>query len=474
MALGWLRLHIAGLLTLAFSVSVQAVPASGSADNPEPGRQGEILPGEAKVLAKPYSKGVRVVGHSAVWGRAGNIQLAWVDRCAYVASTIPQISLGATLDPAKEGVAVIDVSDPRKPRDVRLLRTPGSIRTAETIHAVTAPGRKVLVAGAYAGGNAQFGPKDAASLDIYDASDCANPKLMAQYVWPQNAHTVTISPDGRYVFGTGQSQTEPFTGHGGLLVLDISDMAHPKFLGRLGVTGPDGRSWEFAPHEISFSADGRGIYAAVSDSTGGDLNLGMKPGFSLERMSPEAGGVYILDNSDLIDGKPDPKLRLLGTVPHGGWHSVMPAHIGGVPYLVGGGELVPCPGAFPKISNIADEKHPFIAGEFRLAMNRPENCPAPTAAMGPMGAPSATLHYNDVDNAQNTRLGLFNFTYAGMRIADLRNPQKPVELGYFRPGDFCTGHVRYDPKTRRIWLTCFESGFWVIELAPETIAKLGA
>ena len=432
--------------------------APPSADHLEPGRQGEVLPGDGRVLPEPYSRNVRVIGHSPIYGRTGNMQLAWIGNCAYVSSSVPGIFGAKDADSPTSGLAVIDVSDPRAPREVRLLRDKGSILATETIHAVTAGNRKVLVAGAYG----RLGKHDPYWLDIYDASDCTNPRLMAEVQWPEYTHTVTISPNGLRVYGTNQLA---WTGHGGLQVLDISDMAHPRFIGKLGATGPDGRTWEFDPHEVSISPDERRIYAGVTDSMGGDLNPGVPEGPSMERISPEAGGIYILDNSDIVEGRPNPKLRLIGTVPHGGWHSVMQANIGGVPYLVGGGELVGCPGAFPKIVNIADESHPYIAGEFRLEMNHPENCGTAAAGMAGLGAPAATLHFNDVDSATSTHYGLFNFTAAGLRIADLSDPRHPVEAGYFRPGDTCTGHVRYLPGSGQIWFTCAASGVWVIELA---------
>ena len=80
---------------------------------------------------------------------------------------------------------------------------------------------------------------------------------------------------------------------------------------------------------------------------------------------------------------------------------------------------------------------------------------------------TAAMHFNDVDSASNTHLGLFNFAWAGLRIADLRNPSKPVEVGYFKPGDFCTGHVRYFPETGVLWAVCGQSGFYVLQLSPE-------
>jgi hypothetical protein len=80
------------------------------------------------------------------------------------------------------------------------------------------------------------------------------------------------------------------------------------------------------------------------------------------------------------------------------------------------------------------------------------------------------MHFQDVDSAENTRLGLFTFMYAGLRVADLRDPRNPVEAAYFKPGDACMSHVRY---TRgQIWVACNASGFWVLALKPEVRAAL--
>lgn len=487
-AVSWQQASLS--ISLSIAVLGLAISPAGAAtrDRPEPGLQGQTLPEDkpGSILAKPYFKGVRVVGHDTIRGRDSNVQVTWVDHCAYVSSTAgPFPLIGTTKGDANlTGVAVIDVQDPKHPKTIKLLRDRGSIAALETMHAVSAPGRKVLAAGAYHGGENAAGTSgsghdpDAAAawLDIYDVSDCADPKLMAEVKWPENSHTVRVSPDGRFVYGTNLS---PFTGKGGIQVMDISDMAHPRFVGKFGATRANGETFEFASHELSFSLDGRRAYAGVTSSLGGDLNKDIKifpP--NREALGSNGGGVYIFDNSDFIEGRADPKLRLLSSVPAAGWHSVMPANIGGVPYLVGGSELGACPGTWPKITNIADETKPFIAGEFRLAMNRSENCPAPTATEKASGGivPSpgtATLHFNDVDSPTDTRLGLFQFLWAGLRIVDLKDPAKPVEVAYFKPGDACGGHVRYVPETGHIWLSCGQSGFYVIELEPKVRAALG-
>src|SRR5438093_1908115 len=362
------------LLSAALMLMTACAPIWGAqaTDRLEPGLQGQAVPQDnpGSILARPYYKGVRVVGHDTIRGRDSNIQLSWVDHCAYVSSTSGSFPMGLVKirgDTTLTGIAVIDVSDPKHPRTVKLLRDKASGAALEAMHAITAPdGRRVLAAGTYEDGKNGPNPNKPAWLDIYDVSDCANPKLTAEIELPENVHALTISPNGRHVYGTLTSIAE-----GGLHVVDISDMAKPRYVGKLGVTTADGKTVPFAPHEVSISPDERRIYAGVNDSKVGDLNQDV-PFLPPTRASlgPEGGGVYILDSSDIADGKPNPKLRLIGSIPHGGWHSPVRASIGGVPYLVSASELGRCPGTWPKIMNIADERKPFIAGEFKLAMNR--------------------------------------------------------------------------------------------------------
>lgn len=463
-------------LALTSAVLLAAMPllatSSSSLDHLEPGKQGEAMPGEVVVLLRPYSKGVQIVGHEPIDKRNGNLIMAWSGNCAYVAGGV---NISADGNIGKEprgptsGVAVIDVSRPAAPKLTGYLQDKGALEAGETMHAVTVPGRAVLAASTYGGVPGMGGPAEG-WLNVYDVSDCARPKLMAEVKWPEPTHTITVSPDGKRIYGTIIS---PFTGDGGIEVMDISDMAKPRFIGKFEATRPDGTSYQFAPHELSISPDERRLYVGTIASRGDDLNRGIKimpP--NADGLGPHAGGIYIFDSSDIPSGKPEPKLRLIGTALHGGWHSVVQARINGVPHLVGAGELGACPGAWPKITNIADERNPRIVGEFKLAMNRAENCPERNAIEkatgGVVGRPgTAASHFNDVDSASKTRLGLFPMLGAGLRIVDLRNPASPVEVAYFKPGDLCGSHVRYMPRTGHIWFACASSGFHVIELTPQ-------
>lgn len=121
---------------------VWAGPASASSvgNRLEPGLQGQSSPDDnpGSILAQPYSKGVRVIGHDPISGRDSNVQLSWVDHCAYVSSTGGPLRLIGTIkgEPQLAGIAVIDVSNPRRPTTVKLLRDNGSIASLETMHAV--------------------------------------------------------------------------------------------------------------------------------------------------------------------------------------------------------------------------------------------------------------------------------------------------------------------------------------------------
>ena len=149
------------LLGMQMTAVAQTSPVNRNsvADHLEPGLQGQTMPEDLKgdMLDHPYSKGVRLVGHTDLWHRGSNLQMAWIDTFAYVSSAkpipgLPAIGENKAADGSKAGLAVIDVSDPRSPKPVWVLQDKGAINAVETMHAIAVPGRKVLVAGAYAGG----------------------------------------------------------------------------------------------------------------------------------------------------------------------------------------------------------------------------------------------------------------------------------------------------------------------------------
>lgn len=469
-------------VALISSLALTATTAiAGTPDNPEPLRQGEAIETEAHNLDHPYSRGVDVVGHNALDGRVGNLDMTAAGHCAYVSSGAgfsPQGALMMIPHGPNSGTAVIDVADPSAPRLVRYLQDKGSIDATETLHALVIKGRAILATSNY-GAVAGMSAPPAGWLSLHDISDCANPRMLAEIQWPEPVHTLRISPDGRYVYGT---VLNPFSGYGGIEIMDISDPAKPRFVGKFGATRKDGSSYAFAPHALTFSPDAKRIYVGVNSSHGEDLDPDVthaRPGsMNLATVGRDAGGVYIFDNSDFARRKANPKLRLISTALHAGWHSPVLATIGRKPYIVSAGELGACPGAWPRITSIAKETQPARVGEFRLAMNRQENCPEPNAIEKGSGGlvarqGTASSHFQEVDDSRNTRLGLFGFLYGGVRIADLRNPAEPTEIAYFKPGDPCASRVHYDRASGNIWFACSTSGFWVVQLKPDLRKQMG-
>src|SRR4051812_27709993 len=92
--------------------------ACGPGDLPETGVQGEVpVPDQLSGRStQGYRCNVRPVATNDLGGLGGDIQLTWFRTCAY--------QVAPKGDAASEGVAVLDVADPRAPRLVTTLREP--------------------------------------------------------------------------------------------------------------------------------------------------------------------------------------------------------------------------------------------------------------------------------------------------------------------------------------------------------------
>lgn len=484
------------LITLAWLVPPGSAGATGPTfcgpdDKPEPALQGQTpLSDMASGRSQdPYFCGLRIVGHSDIWNRGANWQLARSQHCAYVSSMKAVFVLDpedpvTTREPA--GVAVIDASNPGNPEPVGLLRGPGSLDSVETMDAADSGKRHVLVAGDYSGG---FGPGGGpAALDIYDVSDCAKPEHMATYYWPANAHNVTLSPDGKRVYGTRADY--------GVMVLDITRMREPKLVANARLTLPDGT----VPgcHTVEFNRAETRMYCAGSVSSAAKVD------------PPQArdDGPSIWDVSDFKRRVKDPKVRYVGEADiagQGAHHAVL-ATINNKPYVVAADELAAGPTAFddragcasaayPRIFDVSDEHRPRLVGQFRLEVQ--DHCGDPGVEVENANGQYAS-HYNSVDDPWgDTRMGLFGMVGAGLRVVDLRDPTQPREVAYYKPGanpnttlqpvgihvsiayhnphvtDACGSRNVFDKKTGHFWFVCQSSGFHIAELSPEVRRYMG-
>jgi hypothetical protein len=436
---------VLGLLALPVPESQAAGPRCGAFDQPETGLQGEVprvdqLSGRA---FQGYNCGVALVGHNDLGGHGGHANMAWVDHCAYVAS-------------AGQGISVVDVSDPADPVHVSTLTGPGSTLAIETIAATRVGDRAVLVAGRY-------GPMPIAvpaPMDIYDVRDCAHPQLMSTFTFPENIHNLTFSPDGTRLYATLPLQ-----------VLDITDLAAPVYLGKLENEIPQPAPLgKYLSHEVMTSPDGNTLY--------------------LGGQTPEFSYFTIVD----VTGWPERHSTVLSQV-EGRGHSIRLARIKGRTYALHSEESIIGPtakgcmpetlnpfagAAQPWLSDVTDPANPIMRiGQFRLAINEPENCAAEA-----LDGENASVHYHDVDDPGRTTFAMLSMWNAGLRIVDVRDPASPREVAYFNPGAFTTpgddllldkawGHVRYDQATGQIWFATQSGGFWVVELEPQVRRALG-
>lgn len=442
-----------------------------------------------------YNCGLSLVGHTPIWRdpaapeprvpRGGNANMAWAGHCAYVAGPG---SLFGPPDPENDwGVAVVDVGDPSAPRHVRMLRTPGALATSETLHAVETPERSLLVVGQY--GN--VGNTDV-PMDVYDVSDCADPVLLDTFHWPENIHNLTITATGRYVFATQPLQVADLAP-----LFDGDPDTDITYLGNLEKELP----FPLVPIEPGPDLDDD-LPPALRDArkSGDTSSLAHEAWPSHDGTTLYVGGVTIQHEAvtivDLAEwlardehGQPLGPPQVISQ--RGGRaHSIRTATIrhddGRAQRLLLHSEeavfgtakgcfpedLNPFAGpAEPWLTDITDEADPVRVSQFGLEINRREHC------LDQLDSDvDASTHYHDVDDPDDTTFAMISMWNAGLRVFDIREPERPVEVAYFNPGDVgmdsvvldqAWGHVRWEPETGHIWFATASGGFWVVELAPQ-------
>jgi hypothetical protein len=469
----------------------------GVDDLPEEGTQGSVPKADqdSRRAESGYNCGLALVGHATLdfGGRpaSGNANMGWAGHCAYIAGPGGGIAPQMYTPPAPEnGVAVVDVSDSAHPQHIATLHTPGSAATAETINAVTTPeGRSILVVGRY-GNDVVSDPK---AMDIYDVSDpdCSNYKLMTTYYWPANIHNLTISQNGKYVFATIPLQAVDISG-----LWDDDPATGVTYLGNINdamdgppvATGPSADLDDNLPAEVrALTHPENSSHEAWPSPDGTTLYVGGQ--------TPQFEIFSIIDLTEWLQRNPDgtPAGKpVMVSQESGRGHSVRTATIGGVPYVLHSEESVfgtaygcipeylnPFAGpAQPWLTDISDPAHPVTVSQFGLAINDPKNCPEQINAKE-----NESVHYHDVDNADDTTFVMASMWNAGLRVFDVRDPVHPAEVAYFNPGDVdptsavkldqAWAHSRFLPDSGEIWFTTASGGFWVVRIEGAVRQYLG-
>ncbi len=444
---------------------------------PETGLQGQVPIGDQTSgrSARGYRCNLERIGRSDIGLRGQNFQLAWYEDCAYVSTVGLQAYTGAirTPDPDLDGIAVLDASDPRRPRLTDVVRSDVAKSSHEGLEVNARRGLLVTLLGGLV----------APYIEIYDVKDdCTKPRFLGRYdAGIPIFHGLRVSDDGNTVYAT---DTFAATGVGQMMhVVDITDPTRPtRLLTWDPLTEP--RPNSYGSHDLDASADGDRLYLGTAGY--GAFNGVIVAG-------PPSGGdspsLAILDVSEVRERRRRPDIGVVSTLalPNFG-HTVQRMRIGGRPHLLVSGEAPiggpqKCPWAWGHIVDISDEKAPRRVSDLRLEVNAESAC----NRTGLDGGAIYSIHYVGVDDEDDTRYVFYTYYTGGLRVFDVRDPTRPVEVAYYNPPatpgttfpsvpggltpdgasdvfDYTTSNVRFRRETGEIWVVSVNSGFQVLRL----------
>src|SRR4051795_5904022 len=380
--------------------------------------------------------------------------------CAYYSDTIGAVN-------AEGGTVVVDVSDPRHPKQTAYLTERAAANAGESLR--VSQKRGLLVADRYylAKPISNVDDPDAnRALDVYDISkDCRHPKLLADVVMPSAlGHEGCFQPDGMVYYMASTDTITP---------IDLSDPTKPKQLSE--------------PQDL-------GIHGC---STSEDGNRGYLADIGIHRLA-------IADTSEVQARKPNAQIRVIGELPtpgNDGQQSTILLFYGDHPYMLDWSEYAalatPCAArpdretnfGYPLIVDMADERHPKVTSKIFNEVTLPENCAAVSADSATF--PSNGLTKGDVFGLVGSRVFLYDSHYcstdrthdptiaacasfgSGIRVYDIRQPRAPKEMAYFNPGtaDPPAGAIANATVARpvirsdlgQIWFADIAKGFHVVQ-----------
>jgi hypothetical protein len=84
------------------------------------------------------------------------------------------------------------------------------------------------------------------------------------------------------------------------------------------------------------------------------------------------------------------------------------------------------------------------------------------------------IGYHTVDNPNNAKIAILGYGTAGLRVFDIRETNKPVEVAYFKHGP-TTGQngVPYHDASRGLIYLSDSGGFKVLQIQPQVRDHLG-
>ena len=443
-------------------------------DRTESGLQGQTTPAERTSGDSQlgYRCNLELVGQvrgEGTWSQKGP---AYYRDCAYYGTD-------SNASMAHKGVTVVDASDPRNPRITAYLDDTASM--LDPHETLKLNDRRALLAGSQ---------RDGPEFALYDVSaDCRFPVRTATVLLTSSrAHMGGFAPDGNTYY-VGQTNR----GIGGLMaIVDTSDASNPKHLLNWQFLG-DGR-----PHDVNLSKDGMRLYSGQPGTFG---NTGSSIG---------PNGLVVLDVSEVQNRLPNPQIRIVSRLfwaDSGQAEQMLPIMIKGRKYIVStdesggqggaGGFAAACtrgahPFGFAQLIDITDETNPKLVSRLMLEASANANCVQQLADPPDVGGarPDYSGERCSVDRENNARIAACGYRDAGLRVFDIRDPYRPKEIAYYKPGAartaFLPGSGGWSPTADRtvdriaglprivrhgqelhIWFVSDDNGFQIVRFTDQ-------
>ncbi|MBC8044398.1 MAG: hypothetical protein IAF08_13250 [Rhizobacter sp.] len=335
------------------------------------------------------------------------------------------------------GWSVVDVTDPEKPRVVKFVAGPENTFTGqiELSGDIMITSLEKILPG--------FGGDDGKPFDegviIWNIADPINPKQVGQFRTGGSGTHRNFYSGGRYMhLAAGMPGYE-----GNIYVIvDISNPANPREVGRWHVKGQHTAGGE----KLDLGADARNVDSSrqtqIHDhsicGTDADVSLHGPPYVvgNLAYLPYGSAGMIVLDVSDVTQPRQIGRLDFSPPFhPRFGVHGVLPIPEKNIAFAnsedvsYGKGPL-----HHASIIDISNPAQPFLLSLFPQPSPPPEDSTPDFFTKGGWSGPHNFNHLQH-NPAVEKQGDLFYFAHfnAGLRIYNVSNRRKPVEVGFFMP-----------------------------------------
>ena len=362
--------------------------------------------------------GFRHVSHSDLGGFPDGMQVVREQDALYVAH----------YGKSGMGTTVLDVSDPSAPRVVLQIAAPPGTHT----HKVQVADGLMLVNEERFRGAASW----SSALVVYDVSEPLSPRQIGRWECGGDGVHRIVWTGGRYA---GMSATPPGYADRIWVVVDLADPEHPVEAGRWELEEDAPEGMRYAAHHAL--GEGELAYMGYCDA-----------------------GMVVLDVSDA------PRPRTLGRVgwqPGGGTHTCLPLPGRGL-VAVTDEQMTDGPGAARRLVRVVDVSDPAAP---RVVASCPE--PGDEFVSLPLRYGPHNLHENRAGSYRSARIVLATYFSAGLRVYDLADPARPVEVASWVPSAppgqaVAQTNDLWVEEDGRVWLTDrFAGGLDCLEPEPE-------